>query len=82
MGLRAFEKTFCKVCGVNVGNEAADLSEEELAALPEKLRGLHKMAQTVSPTNLKVLNDVDFGGLKDARKITEGALAEPKYVNP
>jgi hypothetical protein len=82
MGQRAFEKTFCKVCGVNVGNEAAHLSEEELAALPEKLRGLHKMAQTVSPTNLRVLNDFDLGGLKDAKRVTDGALAEPKYVNP
>jgi len=82
MGQCVFEKMFCKMCGVNFGSEAAHLSWEELIALPEKLRGLHKIAQTVSLTNLRVLNDFDLGGLKDAMKVTDGALPEPKYVNP
>ena len=82
MGQRAFEKTFCKVCGVNVGNEAAALSEEELAALSPQLRAFHQKSKALSPMNLKVLNGVDFAEVKEAKRMTSQANAEPKYVNP
>ena len=82
MGTHAFAKTFCKVCGVNVGNEAAPLSEEKLAALSPKLRGFYEMAKKLCAMNLKVLNGVDFAEVKEAKKGVDGLNAEPKYVNP
>ena len=82
MGQHAFAKTFCKVCGVNVGNEAAPLSEEKLAALSPKLRGFYEMAKKLCAMNLKVLNGVDFAEVKEAKKGVDALNAEPKYVNP
>lgn len=82
MGLRIFEKTFCKVCGVNVGNQAVPLSDEQLASLSEARRGFYNMAQTLSPLNIKILNGLDWAELKEVTRITEGAAAEPQYVNP
>jgi len=82
MGQHAFEKTFCKVCGVNVGNEAAPMSEENLAALSPHMREYHELAKTLGTMNLKVLNGVDFAEIKEAKMEVDGLNAEPKYVNP
>ena len=82
MGTGAFEKMFCKVCGVNVGNEAAPLSEEEAAALDPRMRGFYEMAKKMATMNVKVLDGFDLAQLKDATRAPEGAGTEPKYVNP
>lgn len=82
MGMHAFQKTFCKVCGVNIGNEAAPISEAEAAALSPELRGFHELAKTLATMNLRVLDGVDLAQLKEATRAKEGAGAEPKYVNP
>jgi hypothetical protein len=82
MGRHAFDKTFCKVCGVNVGNEPAPISEEKIAALSPELRAYYEVAKTLAPMNLKVLDGVDFADVKEAKRAPEGANAEPKYVNP
>ncbi|KAK3347015.1 Mss4-like protein [Lasiosphaeria hispida] len=82
MGQHAFEKTFCKVCGVNFGNEAAAISEEKLAALSPHTRAYHEMAKTLGTMNLKVLNGVDFAEVKEAKREVDQVNAEPKYVNP
>lgn len=82
MGTRVFEKTFCKVCGVNVGNEAAPISEAEAAALSPEMRGFHELAKTLAAMNLRVLDGVDFAEVKEAKRAKEGAGAEPKYVDP
>ncbi|KAK1828513.1 glutathione-dependent formaldehyde-activating enzyme [Podospora conica] len=82
MGRGAFEKTFCKVCGVNVGNEAAPIGEAEVAALTPELRGFFELAKTLGTMNLKVLDGVDFAEVKEAKRAGEGAEAEPRYVNP
>lgn len=77
------QKTFCKICGVNLTNEASKLSDEELADLPrESLREWHKRFQVRCGFNIHVLDDFDLGSIKDPWKNTRGTEMEPRYIYP
>lgn len=75
-------KTFCKTCGVNVTNEAADLSEEQVAALPDFLRGFYAGQKLQCGLNLRVLNDYNVKDIKEPTRSTFTVNIEPLYVNP
>ena len=77
------EKTFCKICGVSLTNEAAPLSDKELADLPrDSLREWHKRFQAEWGLNIRALNDFDLGSIKDPWKHTRGPEMEPRYIYP
>ncbi|KAI9147794.1 glutathione-dependent formaldehyde-activating enzyme [Paramyrothecium foliicola] len=63
-------KTFCKICGVTVSNNMRKLSDEELAAIPEKLKGFVEGAWKMHPVNIRVLHGVDLKKLNIGK--TEG----------
>ena len=80
MGSGAWRKTFCKTCGVPISNETADLSDEEIAALPEIVRNWRVKCLDLLPLNLRTLNGFDFKSLPT--RIGEGKKLGKPYVNP
>ncbi|KAK0642861.1 glutathione-dependent formaldehyde-activating enzyme [Cercophora newfieldiana] len=81
-GTKKAAKKFCKTCGVNMVNLAADLDEEEVAKLDENSKRMFEGIKTMCPLNLRVLNDVNLSDIKDAEMATRGADMGPAYVNP
>ncbi|KAK0716179.1 glutathione-dependent formaldehyde-activating enzyme [Lasiosphaeris hirsuta] len=75
-------KTFCKTCGVNVTNEAAELNEKQLAALQDFMREFHAGQKLQCGLNLRVLNDYNVKDIKEPSRSTFTANIEPLYVNP
>ncbi|KAL7951524.1 Mss4-like protein [Trichoderma barbatum] len=61
---RMMDKVFCKICGVILTNEFHDISEEEIAALPEKMRRLRDGQHMFTGVNARVLNGVDVTKFK------------------
>ena len=75
-------KLFCKTCGVNVSNIAADLDEEQVSKLGDPWKGMHQRAKTRTPLNLRVLNGYNVAEIKKPEQATKGALLGEPYVNP
>lgn len=78
---KIFIKTFCSVCGVNIGNDARELSAEELADQPEGLRTIYPHVRQTKAVNLRVLDGVDLSVLKVGKNDGWNTLG-PQYVNP
>ncbi|KAK0644032.1 glutathione-dependent formaldehyde-activating enzyme [Cercophora newfieldiana] len=82
-GANVLNKTFCKKCGVNLTNQGAKLSEEEIAALPDNLQRRWKyMTKVHRPINLRVLNGYNIKDIKEPEKLTWAKGYEPQYVDP
>ena len=81
MGSGVFVKPFCKTCGVAITNLPADLTPEQLAAIPERKRFFWEHSKTIAPFNLRLLDDFDFKSLK-TRNFDGYNIIPPKYVNP
>ncbi|RFU80578.1 glutathione-dependent formaldehyde-activating enzyme [Trichoderma arundinaceum] len=78
---RILHKAFCKICGVVLTNTFNDISDEEVAALPEKTRNLFINQRVSTGVNARVLEGVDLAKLK--RKRVDGLNKIPgDYVNP
>ncbi|EHK23573.1 uncharacterized protein TRIVIDRAFT_17139, partial [Trichoderma virens Gv29-8] len=79
---RMLHKGFCKICGVILTNSFDELSEDRIAALPEKMRNIRDRQHMFTGVNARVLNGVDVTKFKTTRKV-EGLTKLPgDYVNP
>lgn len=74
-------KTFCRTCGMNMTNQPAPLTSEEVAAMSEDDRKWFESSKLRHPVNVRVLDGVDLTKLKII-KMTRGLDLPPKYVNP
>lgn len=81
-GTRIVAKKFCKICGVNITNAAAEMSDEDIAKLDENYKRMQQRVQTMSPLNLRVLDDVRLSDIKNAEEVTRGTGIGVPYVNP
>jgi hypothetical protein len=81
MGRQLTPKGFCKTCGVVIQSKPADLTEEQIAALPEGTGKWFNFSKAYRAINAKILNGVDLGPL-NVKKIDGWNIVEPKYVNP
>ncbi|KID78543.1 glutathione-dependent formaldehyde-activating GFA, partial [Metarhizium brunneum ARSEF 3297] len=80
--MHMFNKTFCKICGVNLTNEYnADQNEEQKARRPEQAEKWEAWARRHHPVNLRVLPEVDIS--KMSRRYGKGYTGIPLlYENP
>lgn len=59
--MNMFNKTFCKICGINLTDEYnADHNEERKARRPEHAEKWEAWARRHHPVNLRVLPEVDI----------------------
>ncbi|XXG98064.1 coatomer subunit beta [Hypoxylon texense] len=80
-GRHIWRKTFCRACGVPLGNYIETYDAEEIEKLPEENREWVKSHLDWSPVNVRVLDGVDMGELNVTR-VNGSALRAPFYVNP
>ncbi|KID92432.1 glutathione-dependent formaldehyde-activating GFA [Metarhizium guizhouense ARSEF 977] len=80
--MHLLNKTFCKICGVNLTNEYnADQNEEQKARQPELAKKWEAWARRHHPVNLRVLPEVDIS--KMSRRYGKGYTGiPPLYENP
>jgi hypothetical protein len=80
--MHILNKTFCKICGVNLTNEyKPDQTEEQRANLSEGGKRFQQFAKSHHPVNLRVLPEVDV--YKMTRRYNKGYTGiEPQYENP
>ncbi|KAI0132536.1 glutathione-dependent formaldehyde-activating enzyme [Xylariales sp. AK1849] len=81
MGQNIFCKGFCKICGVPIENKAADLTQEQLEAVPEAGRRWYEFGKHYWSVNARVLNGVDLELLKKERLDGWNNIT-PGYTNP
>ncbi|KAK4247949.1 hypothetical protein C7999DRAFT_31628 [Corynascus novoguineensis] len=76
-----WRKLFCKTCGEHIACEAnPSLTEDEIAALPEKEQKFLAAHRDTQPLNLRISNGLDLRLLKPRR--VEGWKTDPQYVYP
>lgn len=76
-------KTFCRICGVCMTNEYANLAEERRKALgAPPARGFGDAMKTRHPVNLRVFPDVDLAKLPEPEYGNGATRIPPPYVNP
>ncbi|KAK4140360.1 uncharacterized protein C8A04DRAFT_39958 [Dichotomopilus funicola] len=81
-GNRIWQKLFCKTCGVQVGSEVRpDMSEAEVAALPEAYQQHRAKHIDTVPLNLRVLNGFSVKQV-EAQRGDGWGLQMPQYVYP
>ncbi|KAL1843375.1 hypothetical protein VTJ49DRAFT_1962 [Mycothermus thermophilus] len=81
LGYHVWRKAFCRTCGTHVFCDAnPDLTEAEVAALPEFVRNFRAAHLDGRPLNTGVLDGVDPAKLNPMK--TDGWAREPKYVCP
>ncbi|PTB44392.1 hypothetical protein M441DRAFT_132677 [Trichoderma asperellum CBS 433.97] len=74
-------KTFCKICGVGMTNSPNELTEDQIAALPEVMRGHYENQRLRTGVNARVLHGVDVSKLNTVK--IDGLNKIPgNYVNP
>ncbi|KAK8922494.1 hypothetical protein VCV18_006550 [Metarhizium anisopliae] len=80
--MNMFNKTFCKICGVNLTDEYnADHNEERKARRPEHAEQWEAWARRHHPVNLRVLPEVDISKMsRRYGKLYTGI--PPLYENP
>ncbi|KAM4066690.1 glutathione-dependent formaldehyde-activating gfa [Hirsutella rhossiliensis] len=76
---RFLTKTFCRVCGVAMTNDANPKQDEVPADLQA---GLAEWTTKHHPVNLRVFPDVDLARLKPAERFDGATKLPPAYVNP
>lgn len=74
-------KTFCKRCGVPMTNLHNPMTDEEQAALPERVQFWHNLSKSKYPVNIRVLDGIDLKSLKP-QQIDGKTEHQPEYVNP
>ncbi|KAH6605969.1 glutathione-dependent formaldehyde-activating enzyme [Trichoderma cornu-damae] len=75
------DKTFCKTCGVGLTNVFKVMSEEQVAAMPERTRDVYAVKHMYTGVNARTLHGVDLAKLKT--KKVDGLNRIPgDYVNP
>ncbi|AEO67103.1 uncharacterized protein THITE_2115904 [Thermothielavioides terrestris NRRL 8126] len=80
-GTRVFRKVFCKTCGVHIGAEPnPDLTDEEIAALPEVVREFRATRLDLRPMNLRAFNGLDLKRVKPTQ--VDGWSRGQQYANP
>ncbi|KAK3898450.1 hypothetical protein C8A05DRAFT_37960 [Staphylotrichum tortipilum] len=80
-GHHVWRHSFCKTCGVYVATDQNELSDEEVAALPEAIRAFRVDKADKRPFNLRVLNGFDVKSVK-AMQVDGWTRQMPGYVNP
>lgn len=81
MGQKMMSKTFCKICGVPVGNVGNELCEDEIAALTPESQQFYKQCFLFTPINVRTFNGFDLGSI-EPKKFDGFNIILPKYVNP
>lgn len=79
-GLHAWGKTFCKICGIAVGNEPMPVTDEQLAQFPEGYRTFYLEKSHIRAINLRLIDGVDVKDLNVVR--SEGYDRPPFFVEP
>lgn len=72
-------KSFCKKCGVLIGNKFKDLTEDELDKLDEATKAFVK-ANDLFPINIRALDNFTLDELDI--KVVPGDKRGTPYVNP
>ncbi|KAL2120371.1 hypothetical protein VTJ04DRAFT_4397 [Mycothermus thermophilus] len=81
-GHRVWRKVFCRTCGVHIYSEAnPELTDAEVAALPESVRQFRDRQLNRRPIPVGVLDDVDVYKIK-GRKGDGWNKLGPEYVWP
>ncbi|KXX83230.1 Centromere protein V [Madurella mycetomatis] len=76
-------KTFCRICGVCMTSEYANLTEERRKALgAPPAHGFPEAIKTLHPVTLRVLPDVDLTKLSKPTYYNGATRFPPPYVNP
>jgi len=81
MGTGILNKPFCKTCGLGVTNRPADLSPEQIDALPERRRQWWQKSKAIASVNLRLLDTFDYKSL-ETRKFDGYRLIPTPYLNP
>ena len=76
-----WRRSFCKTCGVYIATDLNPLTDEEVAALPEKVREFRATRGEKRPFNLRVLNGFDVKCVKPIQGDGRTRMGPP-YVNP
>jgi hypothetical protein len=80
---RVTRKGFCKTCGLHVTNELnPSLTEDEVAALPDRAKQWREHQKTNCGLNIRLLNDFDIDSPKTIKKLDLWNIIQPMYVNP
>jgi hypothetical protein len=79
--LKAWEKYWCKTCGVMIGRRPLPMSPEVVANLPEMAKKWTVDMHHLRPLNLKIMNDVDLKELTITH-IDGYNIIPPMYTNP
>lgn len=74
-------KTFCRTCGVQMTNHAANLSKEKVDALPEEDKAFFHRLQAMHAVNARVLDNIDLGKLRPKIQRIDRDFG-PAYINP
>lgn len=74
-------KLFCKICGVPLYSEAAQLTEERIAEMDEATRKWYEGAKVIKALNLRVLDGLDVNDLSPTR-FDGYNFIQPGYVEP
>jgi Uncharacterized conserved protein len=80
-GNKVWRRTFCRNCGTYVFTEPNLLTEEEVAALPERARTMRARTLDRRPLNIRVLDGFDVKAVTPIQGDC-WALLQPGYVNP
>ena len=80
--LKAWEKYFCKNCGVFIGRRPLPVPDEIVAKLPDMAKQWTVDIHHLRPINLKIMNDVDLKELKKIVHIDGYDNIPPPYENP
>jgi len=80
-GRKHWLKSFCKICGSQLQNQQAPITEEELSALPEGQQKWLREKKDITPTNLRIFSDLYVNDLKTAKN-NGWEKIDPQYVNP
>ncbi|KAH8160072.1 hypothetical protein CIB48_g8170 [Xylaria polymorpha] len=80
-GKRMAAKLFCKICGVPLYSEAAQLTEERIAEMDEATRKWYEGAKVIKALNLRVLDGLDVNDLSPTR-FDGYNFIQPGYVEP
>ncbi|KAI8944916.1 glutathione-dependent formaldehyde-activating enzyme [Xylaria longipes] len=80
-GKRLAVKLFCKICGVPIYSDAAQVTEEQIAAMDKNTRKWYERAKLLKAFNLRVLDGLDVKDLSPTQ-FDGYNFIQPGYVEP
>ncbi|KAJ2985193.1 hypothetical protein NUW58_g3570 [Xylaria curta] len=80
-GKKIAEKLFCKICGVLLFSEPAQLTDEQVAELDENARKWYDGAKVAKALNLRTINGLNVKDLSSTR-FDGYNFIKPGYVEP